>query len=80
MGPSPTSLGSGFPLLKEANRASYDAKERHEIYKRCQRIIYEDVPMEFLWNMPSNSVFTKSVKGYEPDWWGRDVRTVWLDK
>jgi peptide/nickel transport system substrate-binding protein len=61
-------------------RSIYDPKQRTEIYKRCQQIINDDLPMVWLWSRPTNAVYSKSVKGYTGDWWARDLREVWLDK
>lgn len=62
-------------------RSTYDAKQRHEIYKRCQQIQYNDAYWGFLWFHPHNWVMNKAVKGFLPSWgflW--EIREVWLDK
>jgi peptide/nickel transport system substrate-binding protein len=61
-------------------RSVYDPKQRTEIYKRCQQIINDDLPMVWIWSRPTNAVYSKSLKGYAGDWWARDMRAVWLDK
>ncbi len=61
-------------------RSTYDVKQRADIYKKCQQIIYEDLPMDWIYDTPTNAVYQKYLKGYTGDWWARDMKAVWLDK
>jgi ABC-type transport system substrate-binding protein len=61
-------------------RATYDTKQRHDLYKKCQTILYEDLPYAYVWNMPNNVVFNKKVKGYVPTYISNDMRAVWMEK
>jgi ABC-type transport system substrate-binding protein len=62
-------------------RSTYDAKQRHETYKKCQTIQYNDAYWGFLWFHPHNWAMQSYVKGFIPSWgflW--ELREVWLDK
>lgn len=61
-------------------RSTYDVKQRAELYKKCQMIMHEDLPMAWIWDKPTNAVRTNQLKGYVNDWWLKEFRWVWLDK
>ena len=68
----------------EEGRSTYDDKARHEIYKRCQRLMVEDAFVASGYLMPQNAVYHKSVKGVRvasarPEA-VVDLREVWLDR
>ncbi len=61
-------------------RSEYDAKKRHDIYKRCQTINYEDAFWAWFWTQTYNYAMSKRVKDYPPSWesnWRHDV--VWVE-
>lgn len=62
--------------------ATYDNKERHEIYKRCQQMDYENPYYAYLWSMPSNWLFRKELKGLEAPFSHTNFRftEAWLDR
>ncbi|MCL4533950.1 MAG: ABC transporter substrate-binding protein [Bacteroidetes bacterium] len=62
-------------------RSEYDVKKRHEIYKRCQTISYEDAFWAWLWDQTYNYAMSSKLKGFPPAWagnWRHDV--VWLER
>lgn len=66
--------------MEEGRNTIEDAK-RAEIYKRCQRIIYEQVPYDQIWFTPYALVVNKKVKGWEPQFFSRvRLRQAWLDR
>lgn len=66
--------------LLEEGRSSYDPKERAEIYKRIQRIVYEEAFVTGLYYVPGNMVRQKSVQGAKMQFKMLDLREAWLDK
>ncbi|MCL5024938.1 MAG: ABC transporter substrate-binding protein [Chloroflexi bacterium] len=63
-----------------AGRSSYDPKQRHEAYKRCSDVIYNDAYFTTLWLLPHNFVFQKNVKGVTMEYYRMwDAKYVWLD-
>ncbi|MCL4368725.1 MAG: ABC transporter substrate-binding protein [Actinobacteria bacterium] len=66
--------------MEEGRNTADDAK-RIEIYKRCQKIVFEQAPYDQVWFSPNNIVISKAVKGWEPQLYV-DVlaRKVWLDR
>jgi peptide/nickel transport system substrate-binding protein len=69
-----------FDKCLEEGRTTYDPKQRHEIYKRCQIIILNDVPDNFFWKLPFVYGLSTKVKGFIQ---GQaelfEFRYVWLD-
>jgi peptide/nickel transport system substrate-binding protein len=61
-------------------RSNYDEAKRAEIYKRCQRIVYEDAAIGSGYRMPEIKVYNKAVKGHTVQFIFNDLRQVWLDK
>ncbi len=61
-------------------RSNYDEAKRAEIYKRCQRIVYEDAAIGSGYRMPEIKVYNKAVKGHTVQFIFNDLRRVWLDK
>jgi peptide/nickel transport system substrate-binding protein len=64
----------------EDGRSTYDPKQRDQVYKRCQQIIYEEAYVDGLYYWPSSVVYNKSVKGIARQWRTVDMRAAWLDK
>ncbi|MCL5027133.1 MAG: ABC transporter substrate-binding protein [Chloroflexi bacterium] len=65
----------------EEGRSIIEEAKRAEIYKRCQRIIYEDAPYGQSWSMPRNVVVSKKLKGFEAHrFLGALLGRAWLDK
>ncbi len=64
----------------EQGRKTYDPKERHEVYKRCQKILYEDALLFGVHNTPGSVVLRKEVMGLKVSQWHPEVRELWLDK
>lgn len=66
--------------MEEGRNTAEDAK-RAEIYKRCQKIVYEQVPYENIWFAPISVGMSKKLKGWEPHFFARlRFREAWLDK
>ncbi len=61
-------------------RTYYDNAKRAEVYKRCQKIIYEDAYAGGLYIPLGNMAFRKEVKGLTVQAWYIDFRGAWLDK
>ncbi len=61
-------------------RVLYDEKQRAEIYKRCQRIMYEDAGVTGLVNVPWNAVYRKEVQNLKTNQHLVELREAWLDK
>ncbi len=65
----------------EDGEATYDAKERNQIYKRCQELDYQNPYYAYLYFLPSALAYRKYVKGLEPPFaFNVLYKTVWLDK
>ncbi|MCL4371168.1 MAG: ABC transporter substrate-binding protein [Chloroflexi bacterium] len=64
----------------EEGRSIYDEKQRHEIYKRCQKIIYDDAFIGGTLYTATNIVYRKEVKGVRAQSRVLDVAEAWLDK
>jgi ABC-type transport system substrate-binding protein len=63
----------------EEGRSEFDVKKRHDIYKKCQTISYEEAFWGWLWVQTHNYAMSKKVKGFPPSWssWRHEV--VWLE-
>lgn len=58
-----------------------DAKERHEIYKRCQQLIYDEASFWLTWEWPYTMVVNKKLKGWVPVYYGHlRLEGAWLDQ
>jgi len=69
-----------FDKCLEEGRSTYDEKQRQEIYKRCQTIVYEQAPFGFIWAQVFNNVYNKRLKGLETAFSGNfRLRRAWLD-
>jgi ABC-type transport system substrate-binding protein len=72
-----------FDKLLTAGRTTLDPAKRQEIYAKASQIMYEDVPVTYLWAYPRAIGIRKLVKGYGPNttgYNGTDFREVWLEK
>ncbi|MCL5027204.1 MAG: ABC transporter substrate-binding protein [Chloroflexi bacterium] len=61
-------------------RSTYDVKQRHETYKRCLKILYDDAKVFGLYMTPGNVVMRKEVKNLKTSQHLVDLREIWLDK
>ncbi len=64
----------------EEGRGTYDAKERDTIYKRCQRLIYDEAYVGGLYFWRWGLVHHKTLKNVKTQWTNLDLREVWIDK
>jgi peptide/nickel transport system substrate-binding protein len=73
-----------FDRCMDEGRSTYDERARHEIYKRCQRILQEDAFVGTGFLIPQNIVHHRSVKGIRVQstnpWALLDFRETWLDR
>ncbi|MCL5026237.1 MAG: ABC transporter substrate-binding protein [Chloroflexi bacterium] len=60
--------------------AEYDRAKRSEIYKRCQKIIYENAYLAVGYSVPMNYVYRKDLKGVAYSWTTVDLRSAWLQR
>ncbi len=63
----------------EEARSSYDANQRANTYKRCQRLIYDDAVYGNMWFWYRNDVTNKRVRGWTETFLNWPVREIWLD-
>ncbi|MCL4534109.1 MAG: ABC transporter substrate-binding protein [Bacteroidetes bacterium] len=68
-------------LMSEA-RSTYDSKQRADIYKKVQQILFEDAPYGTTYLVMESIVFNKAVKGLKVQFTSdvMDYDEVWLDK
>ncbi len=59
---------------------SLDWNKRDEIYKRCQKIFYEDASEILVVTSPIGVARRKYVNGVADSWEREDMRFVWIDK
>jgi ABC-type transport system substrate-binding protein len=66
----------------EEGRNAVESAKRAEVYKRCQQILYEQVPYESTWSNPFVLLINKRVKGWQPILYTNlaNLREAWLDK
>lgn len=57
-----------------------DAKKRDEIYKQCQKLIYDSAYWGVGYFLPNNFVYHKGVKGVKLVWSRAILTEAWLDK
>ncbi len=63
----------------EEGRKELDEKKRGEIYKRCQKIIWEDAVEYPVWFDQRTDLISKRVRGYVNQPGGWVLKYVWLD-
>lgn len=59
---------------------TYDFAERDKIYKRCEKILYEDAFFGGLHRMFTSITYRKELKGLSVQFGRMDLREAWLDK
>ncbi|MCL4534045.1 MAG: ABC transporter substrate-binding protein [Bacteroidetes bacterium] len=64
----------------EDGRSTYDPKQRDEIYKRCQRLIYDEAYVSGLYLWHWGVAYNKAVKNVKSQWTDLDLREAWLDR
>jgi peptide/nickel transport system substrate-binding protein len=65
--------------LQEA-RETYDPKARHQVYVKCQKIMYDTAWWGFMWMQTWNYVHNKKMKGFPPAWASKwRFEYIWLD-
>ncbi len=64
----------------EDGRSTYDPKQRDEVYKRCQQLIYDEAYVGGLYYWRWGLVYSKSLKNVKTQWTDQDLREVWIDK
>jgi ABC-type transport system substrate-binding protein len=66
--------------LLDAARAGHDPGERAALYRRVERILYDDAPWIWDYHRVTTEVVQPYVRGYEPHpIWLRDFTSAWLD-
>ena len=66
--------------LLDAARAGRDPGERAALYRRVERILYDDAPWIWDYHRVNTEVIQPYVRGYEPHpIWMRDFSAAWLD-
>lgn len=66
--------------LLDAARAELDVAKRDEMYRRAERILYEDAPWIWDYHQMMTEVVQPYVKNYAPHpVWQRDYTSTWLD-
>jgi peptide/nickel transport system substrate-binding protein len=64
----------------QEGREEYDTKKRHDIYKKCQKIMYDTAWWGFMWMQGWNYVYTKKLQGFHNAWASHwRLEHVWLD-
>jgi ABC-type transport system substrate-binding protein len=61
-------------------RGELDTAKRAEIYKKCQKIIFETARVGLGYFDPRNVVYIKALQGLKLQFYTRDFREAWLDK
>jgi ABC-type transport system substrate-binding protein len=70
-----------FDKCMAEGRETFEAAKRAEIYKRCQKILIEQVPYGEVWHYPKNVVFAKTLKNWQPHLFSMArLAEAWLDK
>jgi peptide/nickel transport system substrate-binding protein len=64
----------------EEGRGIYEPEKRHEVYKRCIKILYEHAYQTTGYTRPANFVHPAYLKGARPQWVLADLKEAWLDK
>ncbi len=66
--------------LLDAAKAESDRSKRAAMYRRAERIVYDDAPWIFGYHQLTIEVIQPYVRDYEPHpVWTRDFTTAWLD-
>jgi ABC-type transport system substrate-binding protein len=64
----------------DAARAELDPRRRDTLYRRAERILYDDAPWVWDYHRVTTEVTQPYVRGYEPHpIWMRDFTSAWLD-
>jgi ABC-type transport system substrate-binding protein len=64
----------------DAARAELDDRRRDALYRRAERIVYDDAPWIWDYHRVATEVTQPYVRGYEPHpIWTRDFTPAWLD-
>jgi peptide/nickel transport system substrate-binding protein len=75
---------TAFDRCLDEGRSTYDDRARHEIYKRCLRILHDEAFVSAGFLIPQNVVHVKSVKGIRIQSTSPfallDFRETWLDR
>ncbi|HEY5934739.1 MAG TPA: ABC transporter substrate-binding protein [Kofleriaceae bacterium] len=67
--------------LLDAARAEVDLDKRAAMYRRVERILYDDAPWIFDYHRMTVEVTQPYVRGYEPhSIWLRDFTSAWIDR
>jgi peptide/nickel transport system substrate-binding protein len=71
-----------FDKCFEQGRSEYDDAKRIEIYKRCQRILYEDAIFGTTYMLPENIVYSKKVENLQVQFYSDrfNARAAWLNR
>ncbi len=69
-----------FDACIEEGGAILDTQKRHEVYRRCKKILQENAFKQSGYLEPVYFVHNKSVKGVVMHWQDPDMRWVWLDQ
>jgi peptide/nickel transport system substrate-binding protein len=64
----------------EEGRTTYEPAKRHEIYKRCITIMYENAHATTGYTRPDNFIYPKYVMGIRPQWQFPDLKEAWLNQ
>ncbi len=64
----------------EEGQTELDPAKRAEIYKKCQKILYEDAQIANHYNSAAMLVHRKEVKGLKMQSHSEDLQEIWLDK
>lgn len=65
----------------EEGRNTVEEAKRAEIYKRCQKILFEQAPYDQVWLFPITVVVNKKANNWNLQYQGRiKLRDIWLDK
>ncbi len=64
----------------DEGQSELDPKKRADIYKKCQKILYEDAQIANHYNSAAMFVYRKEVKGLRMQSHSEDVGEMWLDK
>ncbi len=57
-----------FDKCANEGKSTYDGKQRHEIYVRCLKMVYEKAPVTGLWLRPERIAMSSKLQGMRPHW------------
>jgi peptide/nickel transport system substrate-binding protein len=70
-----------FDKCMEEGRNAVESAKRADIYKKCQKILIEEVPYGEMWSAPKNLIISKDVRGWKPHLFNiTRLSEVWLDR